>query len=102
MSSLKTRRYTSIFNESHSHVIIWFYFGEGENLIPQSEKSRVYPCDREEIRQNLEKGIAPKRTKRKTLNKLEVTDAVSSAISQTYEILRTLKPKNTGPILIEN
>lgn len=97
-----TGRYTSIFNESQSHVIIWFYFVEGEILIPQSEKSRVYPSVREEIKQNLGKGIAPKRAKHKTLNKLDVIDAVSSAIGQTHEILRTLKPKNTDPILIEN
>ena len=94
------RRHTNIFNESKPHGVISYYFGEGERLIPPSEASRVYPSVRDEIKRNLEKGIAPKRATHNTLEKLGGINAVPSAsyvprISQAYEISRSLKPKNT-------
>ena len=72
-------------------------------LIPPSETSRVYPSVRDEIKRNLEKGIAPKRATHNTLKKLGGINAVPSAshiptISQAYEISRSLKPKNTDPL----
>ena len=93
-------RYTNIFNESKPHAVMSYYFGEGERLIPPSEASRVYPSVRDEIKRNLEKGVAPKRATHNTLEKLGGINAVPSAshvprISQAYEISRSLKPKNT-------
>ena len=93
-------RYTNIFNESEPHAVISCYFGEGERLIPPNETSRMYPSVRDEIKPNLEKGIAPKRATHNTLKKLGGINAVPSAshvptITQVYEILRSLKPKNT-------
>ena len=93
-------RYTNIFNESKPHAVMSYYFGEGERLLPPSEASRVYPSVRDEIKRNLEKGVAPKRATHNTLEKLGGINAVPSAshvprISQAYEISRSLKPKNT-------
>ena len=73
-------------------------------MIPPSETpGRVYPSVRDEIKRNLEKGIAPKKATHNTLKKLGGINAVSSAshvptITQAYEISRSLKPKNTDPL----
>ena len=98
-----TERYTNIFNESEPHAVITYYFGEGERLIPASETSCVYPSVWDEIKRNLEKGIAPKRATHNALKKLGGINAVPSAshvptISQVYEISRSLKSKNTNPL----
>ena len=98
-----TGRYTNIFNVSEPYAAKSYYFGKGVCLIPPSETSRVYPSVRDEIKRNLEKGIAPKRATHNTLKKLGGINAVPSAshiptISQAYEISRSLKPKNTDPL----
>ena len=73
-------------------------------MIPPSETpGRVYPSVRDEIKRNLEKGIAPKKATHNTLKKLGGINAVSSAshvptITQAYEISRSLKPKNTDSL----
>ena len=98
-----TGRYTNIFNESEPHAVISCYFGEGERSIPPSEASRVYPSIRDEIKHNLEKGIAPKKATHNTLKNLGGINAVPLAshvptISQVYEISSSLKPNNTDPL----
>ena len=98
-----TGRYTNIFTESEPHAAISCYFGEGQRLIPPNEASRVYPSIRDEIKHNLEKGIASKKATHNTLKKLGGINAEPFAshvptISQVYEISSSLKPNNTDPL----